>query len=85
MAQLQNNNDKRSFAEIFNSSEAINNRENLRKEINSRPKQNFGGAFEKSKEERAQTKAMKSIWSEMVRAQGYTVKNFSRMSTRIKN
>jgi poly-D-alanine transfer protein DltD len=68
--QQGNRQQMQSAAEIFQSSEAISNREKVRKNINSHPQTNFSKTFEKTAEERGKTETEKAKWRAELRASG---------------
>lgn len=66
----RNENKEQSFAQIYNSSQAISNREAVRKEINSTPLEINPKRFEKTPQERGMLYTLRHKWREMIKKQG---------------
>lgn len=69
---MQNKNENKAAtpAEIYNSSEAIRNREQVKKEINSTPRLSFSNAFEKTDEERSKLWGLRNLWRKIIQGEG---------------
>lgn len=64
---MQKENRQQTPAEIYNSSEAIHNRENVKKEINSKPRPNYSKAFQKDDKERGEFLTERGKWRKGVK------------------
>lgn len=68
-------NKSQSMTDIYNSSEAQHNRQNIYKEINSMPRPNYPHAFQKDDKERGELFTERLKWRTEIKAQGFSKRN----------
>ena len=71
----KNENKQQTPAEIYNSGEAIQNRENVQKEIQGPPRLNFSHAFQKTEQDQGELYTARKKWRDSIKAQGFTKRN----------